>query len=301
MKHLNHILAATDLSAPSLHAVHRGFLLARQSGARYSVMHALGLGALDALRDMLGGDTTDLAQKIAEEARARLALVVTDPARSKGLSASVHVANEAALAAVPAHADAIAADLVVMGARGSGFLRHLLPGSTVSNLLRKLRRPVLVVKQAPRGDYRQLLVAVDFSPTSEMALRAARAIAPEAGLVLLHTVDLPFEGKLHFAGVSEGVIQQYLVDARQRALPRLHALAAAAGLAPTDYSAIVVHGDAAQLIALLEQEHDCDLIVMGKHGTHATEELLLGSVTQRVLDESQADVLVVVDARPPVA
>jgi CPA2 family monovalent cation:H+ antiporter-2 len=34
---------------------------------------------------------------------------------------------------------------------------------------------------------------------------------------------------------------------------------------------------------------------MGKHGTHVTEELLLGSVTQRVLAESQGDVLVVVD------
>jgi CPA2 family monovalent cation:H+ antiporter-2 len=41
---------------------------------------------------------------------------------------------------------------------------------------------------------------------------------------------------------------------------------------------------------------------MGKHGTHVTEELLLGSVTRRVLAESQADVLVVVDplAPPPV-
>jgi hypothetical protein len=39
------------------------------------------------------------------------------------------------------------------------------------------------------------------------------------------------------------------------------------------------------------------LIVLGKHGTHLTEELLLGSVTRQVLDAAQGDVLVVSDTR----
>lgn len=41
-----------------------------------------------------------------------------------------------------------------------------------------------------------------------------------------------------------------------------------------------------------EQELDCDLIVMGKHGQGMLEELLLGSVTKHVLAESTGDVLV---------
>ena len=40
---------------------------------------------------------------------------------------------------------------------------------------------------------------------------------------------------------------------------------------------------------------------MGKHGTHVTEELLLGSVTKRVLSESEQDMLVVVGAPRPQA
>jgi len=46
----------------------------------------------------------------------------------------------------------------------------------------------------------------------------------------------------------------------------------------------------------MEQEYDADLIVIGKHGTNFTEELLLGSVTKHVLAESQGDVLVVAEA-----
>ncbi len=53
---------------------------------------------------------------------------------------------------------------------------------------------------------------------------------------------------------------------------------------------------AAALARVIEAEKP-DLVVMGKHGTHVTEELLLGSVTLDVLAESRCDVLVVVDPR----
>jgi nucleotide-binding universal stress UspA family protein len=59
----------------------------------------------------------------------------------------------------------------------------------------------------------------------------------------------------------------------------------------------VIHGDPSQRIIAMEQEYDADLIVVGKHGTHFAEELLLGSVTKHVLAESQCDVMVVADPR----
>ena len=56
---------------------------------------------------------------------------------------------------------------------------------------------------------------------------------------------------------------------------------------------VVVHGDVSQRILEYEQELDCDLIVVGKHGAGVFEELLLGSTTKHLLAESQSDVLVV--------
>ncbi len=69
-----------------------------------------------------------------------------------------------------------------------------------------------------------------------------------------------------------------------------------AGLAIGDYSPLVVHGDPSLRVIEQEQERDCDLIVMGKHGASITEDLLLGSVTKHVLEEAQSDVLVVCGA-----
>ena len=77
----------------------------------------------------------------------------------------------------------------------------------------------------------------------------------------------------------------------------MHDLAATAGLVPTEYWGRVIHGDPAQQIIVMEQEVDADLIVVGKHGSHIAEELLLGSVTKHVLAESQCDVLVICDPR----
>ncbi|KFB69963.1 MAG: Universal stress protein family protein [Candidatus Accumulibacter vicinus] len=42
---------------------------------------------------------------------------------------------------------------------------------------------------------------------------------------------------------------------------------------------------------------DADLLVVGKHGSHMADKLLLGSVTKHVLAESQCDVLVIGDPR----
>jgi nucleotide-binding universal stress UspA family protein len=54
----------------------------------------------------------------------------------------------------------------------------------------------------------------------------------------------------------------------------------------------VIEGEASQRIVEQEQERDCDLVVLGKHGQSATEDLLLGSVTKHVLAEGSTDVLV---------
>ena len=102
----------------------------------------------------------------------------------------------------------------------------------------------------------------------------------------------PFEGKLRFAGVDEATIARYRQEARKTATRRLQALAQSGGLLGSDWEPCVVEGDASQRLVEQEQELDCELVVLGKHGQSAAEDFLLGSVTKHVLAEGQADVLV---------
>lgn len=293
------ILAATDLSAPARHAVDRAFRLASLAGSELHVLHALALDSLDSLRELLGANLASAKAALEADARERLEGLCTGPARKLGVVARARVVEGTPLAVVAREAEALRAGLVVLGARGESFLRHALLGSTAERLLRKsMRSPLLVVKQAPRRDYRNVLIAVDFSPASRSAVLAARRWAPRADLVLLHAFELPYEGKLGLAGVDEKVARQYVDAAIATRSSRLREFATGAGLAAADCPVRVIHGDPSQQIIAMEQEYDADLIVVGKHGTHVTAELMLGSVTRHVLAESQCDVLVVTDPRP---
>jgi nucleotide-binding universal stress UspA family protein len=299
VKAFKHVLAATDLSKPSRHAVDRGFRIAQQQGARYTVLHALGLDAFGTLNEWMGGESVAVVRKIADHARAVLEGIVASPRRNLGIQPDVRLEPGTAASVIPEQVEALSADLVLLGAHGSGFVRRMLFGATASTILRKCKAPVLIVKSPRRRDYASVLVAVDFSPGSSRALQHALALAPDAHLTVIHVVDMPFENQLHYAGVSDDVIQHYRTDAQEKALRRLHDEARKAGLVSDQYVARALHGDATREILAQETACASDLIVMGKHGTRVTEELLLGSVANHVLAQSWADVLVVLDERRP--
>jgi nucleotide-binding universal stress UspA family protein len=111
-------------------------------------------------------------------------------------------------------------------------------------------------------------------------------------IVLMHAFEVPFEGKMRYANISDDIIHEYRILARREALQKLEALRQEANLSVAESMLIVQHGDPDMRILEQEQERDCDLIVMGKHGENAVEELLLGSVTRRVLEDCVSDVLV---------
>lgn len=299
MAEIKNILAATDFSSSSSQAIDRGFLLAKASGARFTIMHAIGMDALAPMRELLGQNADAVYKKILDEAVGQLAEFVADSPLKDDVVVDLRIERGLAGSVIPVFVESTGVDLVLLGAHGSGFLQRMLLGSTASRLLRKSNSPVLIVKQEAHKAYKRVLIAVDFSPGSETTIRRAREIAPNADIVLVHIFDVPFEGKMQYAGVSDDLIHQYRIEARTRATQQLHELARSAGLSTGDYSGLVVNGDATRNIIELEEKHRCDLIVVGKHGTHITEELLLGSVTKRVLAESRSDVLVVVDNHHP--
>lgn len=292
MKPLTRILAATDLSAPARHAVNRAFRIAAETGAKLDIAHVVSQSALDTLRRLLGAQASPVEQHILDEAHERLSQLAADLEQIHNVSAGIHLDAGAVLRMILDQADAMDTDLLVLGARGEDYLSHLLLGTTAERLLRRTLRPVLMVKQTSHESYRRVLVPVDFSPWSATALKLASMIAPRAELVLLHAFEAPFESKLQFAGVDEETINGYRRAAREESLIQLEVIAANAGLRPDVVRTCVHHGDASRVILTQEQELDCDLIVMGKHGQGVMEELLLGSVTKHVLSESACDVLV---------
>jgi nucleotide-binding universal stress UspA family protein len=292
MSGLQSILVATDLSGFSRHAADRATRLAQTSGARLTLAHVLGAGALDDLLN-LSGDGEQVRAAIEADARERLQALAGQLEARHASSVAPHLGAGRPVHELTRLADEFAADLVVTGTRGTGFLRGVVIGSTAERLATRSARPVLLVRQTAHEPYRRVLVPIDFSAASRTSIELALRVASGAELILLHAIQIPFESRLRSAGASESQLARYrdtaITDARQR----LGELAAATGLDPGSFSILTPEGsDPWMAIVRQELELDCDLIVMGKQGRHTLGDLLLGSTTRMVIAESSADVLV---------
>jgi nucleotide-binding universal stress UspA family protein len=142
--------------------------------------------------------------------------------------------------------------------------------------------------------YKHILVPVDGSSTSPQAVRQAVAIAGAFGsaVTAIYVIDpYPFTG----VGTEFAYGQaQYLSAAKaeaQEALTAAREQVEAAGL-KVDTRMVEAHATWRGIVETADAIK-ADLVVMGSHGRHGLEKLVLGSVAQRVLQHATQPVLVV--------
>jgi nucleotide-binding universal stress UspA family protein len=141
------------------------------------------------------------------------------------------------------------------------------------------------------SSYRKILVAYDGSASARNALAVASHLAKEDKSWIKVLSVLPeYKGELELVGVSnigetiEGPGKKLLIEAQEIADNEdVHILTNMAQGEPYDK---IVH---------VAEDENCDLIIMGRRGTHQLERELVGSVTARVIGYTPKDVLVVPD------
>jgi nucleotide-binding universal stress UspA family protein len=141
--------------------------------------------------------------------------------------------------------------------------------------------------------YRNILVAVDGSKESDLALADAIEMAVEsnAKLTLVHVCNPP-----------PGVLRSSPAGALAAAeLPEYHSkvLRAAVEKVPQELpvTTLLLDGQPAREIVKAAKQYEHDLIVIGSRGRGRATAALLGSVSHEVLHEAPVPVLVV-HARP---
>lgn len=144
--------------------------------------------------------------------------------------------------------------------------------------------------------YQHILVAVDGSSTSDLALAEAVRLAREQGakLRLVHVVDaLTLNYDAEWVNYAE--IREAFIRAGNDTLQRARATAQQAGVeAETKLAEIEAPGRRiADMIAQEAQSWPADLIVIGTHGRRGISHVLLGSVAESVLRIAGKPVLLV--------
>jgi len=140
--------------------------------------------------------------------------------------------------------------------------------------------------------YKRILIPTDGSAPSETAVKMGLELAKSLGaeVTLLYVVE-PVMARIL---IGPETIPYYPDLTRDLEVAGRQALERAEGFA--QYLGVPVRtelkqGSAAQVIA--EEAGSYDLVVMGTHGRSGLDRLLLGSVTQKVLQRSPKPVLVV--------
>jgi nucleotide-binding universal stress UspA family protein len=205
-----------------------------------------------------------------------------------------------------AQADALKADLIVVGSHGRSGFERLLLGSITEKVLRKATCPVMVVP--PRVDeaalsravhVSRMLCPVDFSDSSIAALTFAISLAEEADacLTVLHVVEM-LPG-LHEPPMSAGFnVDEWRVAAQASCLERLRALIPDSVRSYCTVDTVVSEGKASRAILRLAAERHSDLIVMGVQGRGTVDVMLFGSNTHDVIRAASCPVLTVHGQRP---
>lgn len=142
------------------------------------------------------------------------------------------------------------------------------------------------------SDYTHILVAVDFSASSDQVLIKASDIAQrnKSRLSLLHTVEYvpPID-----SAYEPMLSSSWLIDEKElldQAKQSLQAVVKKYDL--NDAELFVEIGVPKHVITNFVETHACDLVVMGSHGRHGLG-LLLGSTANAVLHAMPCDILTV--------
>jgi nucleotide-binding universal stress UspA family protein len=289
---IRRVLVATDFSANSGIAVEWAVELARANRATITLFHALDPRQVGRSTD----DHDETKRNLDNAAKA-----VRELQPSAVVEHELGKPWEAIVSAAARHH----ADLVVIGASGHGTLGKKLLGGTADRVIRTSTVPVLVIHPsdaAPTRGIRRALAPIDFSEASLQAARTALRLfhgEMTSTLVLLHVCELtvPATG----TGFAPAAIDpDFWSNCEREAKAQLEQFAATLRRDDVRVETVATRGFPS--MAIIEQAGGLgvDLIAMGTHGRGGLNRILLGSIAERVLQDSPCAVLVVREAAAPV-
>jgi nucleotide-binding universal stress UspA family protein len=281
------IALATDLSHRCDRALDRALLIAKAWQAELAVIHALPPPEVF----NLFGSKSELPSwrcppDPAQKARDSLYrdLVREDPS----IDISVHVETGSPADVVLDAIQQFGSELLVTGVARDEPLERMFLGTNVDRIIRKSSIPVLIVRNRAFEPYRHMVVATDFSSSSQTALETAIRFFPEAALSLFHAYDVPFASYL-----GHGEVERQFSEFGREAADKFLAEAGVAPEAAARVDRMIEHGVAEALLRDFAETSRRHLTVVGTHGGGRIYEALIGSTARKIIDAVPGDVLLV--------
>ena len=174
--------------------------------------------------------------------------------------------------------------LLVLGGKHHSALERWLGGSTSLHVVRTSEIPVLITA-GTRPAPRRVLVAADLSKAAGPTLRLAERFARLVGAQL--RVLTVFEPLPSVPGVIPWEPSQYYALAQQTLERDIWPQLKTAGV-----EKLVRHGEVVETLLREASDWKADVVVVGSHGKGWAQRVLLGSVTERLINHLPTSLLV---------
>jgi nucleotide-binding universal stress UspA family protein len=184
-------------------------------------------------------------------------------------------------------------DVIVMGTHGRRGLGYTFLGSVAAEVVRKSPCPVLTIRekkeQRPFTGEGHILVPVDFSEYSLKALDYACEIAAthNAKLDVLHVVEEATYPKVY------GIAKNITDIVKDKAKKELDAICGDLIGQKAKYYTHVFAGNNSFKILEYAEKNSSDLIIISTHGLTGFKHFLLGSTTEKVVQQAPCPVFTI--------
>jgi len=244
-----------------------------------------------------------LAEAISRTYYSRLTLVSAKPEQEnylretvkrlheRGVNVDYAIGEGSVVDATRTLVDELDIDLVVTSTRGGSGARHWLTGGVASRIVQSITRPVLLVQseKAHAPQLNKLLVALDGSESAERVMPFAMTLANtfHSELLLLSVPEVPEASQF---GATHDWVETMRTEAEIESWQYLDSIMAAVYDACPTVRTIVSGSRPATVIAEVSQSEDVDMIIMATHGRGGLDRLWMGSVTERVVQQTELPV-----------
>ncbi len=196
------------------------------------------------------------------------------------------------------------ADLIVMGVRGLGLIDRMLVGSTALKVLRQSHIPVLTVKKRDKEstiDIRNILVPLDIYEKEDSALNYAIDLAQKikANISVVYGYRLFAYATLEIGkppvGINElgeDALKFFSTELTTRVDEALRIKTDKKETDKLEINTDLIEGiNPSMRIVEYAASKNMDLIVINTHGRKGIKKFMLGSITEKIIQESPCAVL----------
>jgi nucleotide-binding universal stress UspA family protein len=274
------IIVGVDASPQAMEAATFASRMAARAGATCRLVHA----TRDPLISPEVPESGSYRNALVQQARALVATTLEDALPPELLDTLTVRLGPTPVVLKQAAAE-LGAEVIVLGGKHHSALGRWIGGSTSLDVARTTEVPLLVT--AGPATIRRILVAVDISGAARPTLAAAeryaallgaelRALSVLEPLPVIPEVTPPYDAS-EFYALSEELLQR-----------EVWPLVRTAGA-----EKVVRYGLAVETIVREATDWSADLLVVGSHGKGWAERLLVGSVTERLLNHLPTSLLVI--------